>query len=50
MSRMVALHTCVIAGTGLVAGGALVLVATALVTGFNPVARLLAADAASPKP
>ena len=37
-------------GTGLVAGGALVLVATALVTGFNPVARLLAADAASPKP
>ena len=37
-------------GTGLVAGGALVLLATALVTGFNPVARLLAADAASPKP
>jgi hypothetical protein len=29
---------------------ALLLLATALVTGFNPVARLLAADAASPKP
>jgi drug/metabolite transporter (DMT)-like permease len=37
-------------GTGLIAGGALVLLATALVTGFNPVARWLAADAASPKP
>ena len=37
-------------GTGLIAGGALVLLATALVTGFNPVARLLAGDAASPKP
>ena len=37
-------------GTGLLAGGLLVLVATALVTGFNPVSRWLAVDAATPKP
>lgn len=37
-------------GAGLLAGGLLVLLATALVTGFNPLARAKLADVATPKP